>query len=199
MNVAPPDQFLVCIERSGLVEEVRLAEAIAEIAATDPQARSDSNMLAGHLIEQKLLTRWQADNLLQGKSSGFVLGQYKLLGLLGTGHSSSVYLGEHLMTTALRAIKVLPVSRASSAAWMARFSNGAIVGARVSHRNVAGTFDIGLHKKHHYVVIEYVDGSNLHAIVVKQARSSGESRSTLSARRPRRWRICTRSVLSIAT
>jgi serine/threonine protein kinase len=65
----------------------------------------------------------------------------------------------------LRALKVLPVSRVNSAAWFARFCNGAYVATRVSHQNVAGSYDIGVQKKHHFIVMEYVDGANLQTIV----------------------------------
>jgi serine/threonine protein kinase len=167
MNGQTREDFLWCIERSDVVEKNRLAEAVAQIEVADPQAATDCDRLADALIERKLLTRWQVDFLRAGKSSGFILGQYKLLGLLGSGHSSSIFLGEHRMTTALRAIKVLPVSRVSSAAWLARFVNGANAGACVNHRNVAGVFDIGVHRKHHYWVMEYVDGCDLQTTVVK--------------------------------
>ena len=168
MNGQTREQFLSCIERSEVVESSRLSQALAEIEAGDPQAATACDRLADALIERKLLTRWQVDYLRAGKSSGFILGQYKLLGLLGSGYTSSIYLGEHRMTTALRAIKVLPVSRVSSAPWMARFFNGASASAHIKHRNVAGTFDIGVHKKHYYIVMEYVEGESLQTVVAKQ-------------------------------
>jgi serine/threonine protein kinase len=167
MGLQTREQFLWCVERSELVDRNQLAQAVAEIEAVDPHAATDCDRLADALIERKLLTRWQVDNLRLGKSSGFILGQYKLLGLLGSGHTSSIFLGEHLTFRVLRAIKVLPVSRVSSAAWLARFVNGANAGACVNNRNVAGVFDIGVHRKHHYWVMEYVDGCDLQTTVAK--------------------------------
>ena len=41
------------------------------------------------------LTPWQRDMLLQGKHRGFFLKRYKLLGQVGSGGMSTVYLGEH--------------------------------------------------------------------------------------------------------
>jgi hypothetical protein len=96
MNTQTREQFLSCIERSELIDRNQFAQSVAEIDAADPQAADDCDRLADALIERKLLTRWQVDNLRQGKSTGFILGEYKLLGLLGTGHSSSTYLGERL-------------------------------------------------------------------------------------------------------
>jgi serine/threonine-protein kinase len=168
MNSQTRKQFLWCIERSELVERNQLEQAVAEIDAADPQAENDCDRLAAALIERKLLTCWQVENLRQGKSSGFILGRYKLLGLLGSGNSYSVYLAEHLLFRALRAIKVLPVSRVNDASWLARFVNGASLASLVNHRNVAVTHDIGVHKKHHFIVLEYVEGSDLQTIVTKQ-------------------------------
>ncbi len=90
-----------------------LAEALSALKKSDPQAWDDSERMASRLIEAKLLTRWQCDNLLQGKYKAFKLGQYKLMGLLGSGGmSNGVYLAEHHDDAFyLRAIKVLPEKR----------------------------------------------------------------------------------------
>ncbi len=45
--------------------------------------------------------------MLQGKYRGFFLGKHKLLGHLGTGGMSTVYLAEHLLMKHKRAVKVL--------------------------------------------------------------------------------------------
>jgi serine/threonine-protein kinase len=168
MNMQTRDQFLSCVERSELVERNQLAQVVAEIDAANPRAAEDCDRLAAALIERKLLTHWQVDNLRQGKSAGFILGQYKLLGLLGWGHASSVYLAEHLMTSAIRAIKVLPKSRVNNLAWFARFRNEASAGARINHRNVVGAFDMGVHKNHFYVVMEHVEGYDLQSLVERR-------------------------------
>jgi eukaryotic-like serine/threonine-protein kinase len=159
------EQFLWCVERSEVVERNRLAQAVAEIEAADPQALGDCDRLADALIERKLLTRWQTDNLRTGKCSGFILGQYKLLGLLGTGHSSSIYLGEHTRMGALRAIKVLPGSRVNNLAWLARFARDAMTLAKLRHPNIATAFDINSQRRHHYIVLEYIDGRSLQATI----------------------------------
>jgi eukaryotic-like serine/threonine-protein kinase len=168
MNGQTREQFLSCIERSEVVEKNRLAQAVAEIDAADPHAATDCDGLADGLIERKLITRWQADMFRLGKSSGFILGQYKLLGLLGAGHSWSIFLGEHRLFHVLRAIKVLPVRRINNAAWIARFVNGASAASLVNHRNVLGAFDVGVHGKHHFIVMEYVDGCDLQTVVANQ-------------------------------
>src|SRR5580698_2816249 len=103
----PAEKFLDFVEKSNLVDKDQLTQTLDALKQSDPSAFEDGERLAERLIEAKLLTRWQCDSLLKGKYKRFCLGQYKLLGLLGTGGMSSVYLAEHTMMHCLRAIKVL--------------------------------------------------------------------------------------------
>ena len=87
--------------------------AVGTEAALRRQPPADADFVASHLVEAGLITRWQADRLLEGRHKGFFLGKYKLLGHLGTGGMSSVYLAEHVLMQRRVAIKVLPKNRVS--------------------------------------------------------------------------------------
>jgi serine/threonine protein kinase len=162
------EKFLECLERSELVEKDRLTPALAALRESDSGAFDDVERLAAKLVEDKLITQWQGDALLKGKSSGFNLGQYKLLGVLGTGGMSSVYLGEHRMMRCLRAIKVLPVSRVNDSSYLERFRQEAMAAARLNHPNIVQAYDISQHGKYHYIVMEYVEGRDLQNLVKEQ-------------------------------
>jgi eukaryotic-like serine/threonine-protein kinase len=168
MSKIAPEKFIECVERSGLVAKYDLTRVLAIWKGADPAASDDSERFANSLIEAKLLTQWQANSLLLAKSSGFFLGQFKLLNVLGAGRSWSVYLGEHAMTRVLRAIIVLPVSRVNNSPWLARFLRLATATADLKHPNITLAYDINKEKKHHYVVMEYVDGWDLQAFVEDQ-------------------------------
>ena len=88
-------------------------------------------------IEQGLLTRWQCDKLLEKKYKGFFLGKYKLLGHIGTGGMSSVYLAEHTLMRRPRAIKVLPQSRLEDNSYLERFYREAQATAALQRKSQA--------------------------------------------------------------
>lgn len=159
------DKFIECVKRSWLVAEEELRTVLTEWKSADPEVFEVADALAEKMVDAKLLTRWQASALLLGKSTGFFLGPYKLLGPLGTGGSASVFLGEHMPMRTLRAIKVLPVSRVHDSAWLAKFGNEAVAIAKMKHPNIVIGFDFAQHGKYYYIVSEYVDGTDLQASV----------------------------------
>ena len=116
------DTFLDLVQRSGLVEKDQLDAALSELTQQIGQpAPADADQIATHLIEAGLITRWQAERLLDGRYRGFFLGKYKLLDQLGSGGMSRVYLAEHVLMQRRVAIKVLPASRVDDTSYLARF------------------------------------------------------------------------------
>ena len=109
--------------------------------------------------------RWQADKLLAGKHKGFRLGKYKLLGQIGKGGMSSVYLAEHELMKRRVAIKVLPQNRVDDASYLERFRLEARAVARLDDPNIVRAYDIDNEGNTHYIVMEYVEGQDLHQIV----------------------------------
>ena len=102
-------KFLEFVQRSQLVDEDKLKESLLELKAQgDGKLPSDASGVAEHFVNAELLTTWHVEKLMKGKSKGFYLGKYKLLGHLGTGGMSTVYLAQHVLMDQKRAIKVLP-------------------------------------------------------------------------------------------
>src|SRR5690606_16559755 len=92
-------------------------QALERESTESPPVR-DAEGWASKLVAQELLTEWQAGKLLQGKHRGFILGNYRLLALLGKGGMSSVYLAEHRLMRRRCAIKVLPTKHVNSASYL---------------------------------------------------------------------------------
>src|SRR5262245_30426422 len=101
------DQFLEVVRNSALLDETELNAYLERLRAS-AGLPEQVKPLARALVRDGLLTNFQAEQLLQGKSRGFVIsGKYKLLELLGAGGMGSVYLCEHLSMRRRVALKVL--------------------------------------------------------------------------------------------
>lgn len=154
--------FLAVVRKSGLMTEEQLTGATA--AWTDPTLELPDELPAA-LVDAGLLTAWQVKQLRKGKHKGFMLGKYKLLGLLGSGGMSSVYLAENPTIGKKVAIKVLPVSRVEQTSFLARFEREARVAFHLGHQNIARAFDKEQAGSIHFIVMEYVEGIDLYSKV----------------------------------
>ncbi len=169
MTKVTTNKLVDLLRRSNLVDEAKLTAFLEKAAAAHGEAAlEDQNRLAELLIAENLITRWQADKLLAGKHKGFRLGKYKLLGQIGKGGMSSVYLAEHELMKRRVAIKVLPQNRVNDSSYLERFRLEARAVAKLDDPNIVRAYDIDNEGNIHYIVMEYVDGQDLHQIVVGQ-------------------------------
>jgi serine/threonine-protein kinase len=163
------EKFLELFRRSELVESDRIERALADLRQKAGGALTeDVEELASQLVDSGLITRWQADKLLDGKHKGFFLGKYKLLAHLGSGGMSTVYLAEHVHMHRRVAIKVLPQSRVEDSSYLDRFYLEAKAAAALAHPNIITAFDIDNQDKIHFLVMEYVEGRDLQTMVKEQ-------------------------------
>ncbi len=173
------EKFLELLRRSDLVEKDQLDKALEEIEGPQsgavslaaPPQTTDAKLFADKLIAAKLITAWQRDQLLDGKYKGFFLvgKKYKLLGHLGTGGMSSVYLAEHSKMQRLVAIKHLPQNRVNDSSYLAHFYREAQAAAKLDHKNIVRAYDIDHdqdnNKSNHFLIMEYVEGRDLQSLV----------------------------------
>ena len=167
------ESFLAVLKRSGLIPQERLAGLLDEYRQQGVDI-DDSRAIADRLVADELLTRWQADKILQGKHKGFFLGKYRLLRLLGKGGMSSVYLAEHVLMRRRCAIKVLPAKRVHDSSYLGRFHREAQAVAALDHPNIVRAYDVDVdteieqNQEIHFLVMEYVEGRSLHELVVQE-------------------------------
>ncbi len=160
------DTFVDLLYRSGLIEKEQLDLALDLVRSEGGgQLPTDAELLAECLMAQGLITRWQAEKLLEGRHKGFFLKRYKLLDHLGTGGMSSVYLAEHVLMQRRVAIKVLPTKRVEDTSYLERFHREAQAAAALDHRNIVRAYDVDNDGNIHFLVMEYVQGRDLQAIV----------------------------------
>jgi serine/threonine protein kinase len=86
----------------------------------------------------------------------------------------AVYLCEHIHMGRKVALKILPVQQAEDPASLARFYREAKAVARLDHPNIVRAHDIDHDDKLHFIVLEFVDGCNLHDFVRRNGTLSCE-------------------------
>ena len=157
--------FLSLLEKSRIVADDSLKSALTDLADIADGEKVNTEKLAAHLVDSGLITEWHVDKLLGGKYKGFFLGKFKLLGHLGTGGMSSVYLAMHKVSQQTRAIKVLPRKRVSDKSYLERFYREGQAAAALNHPNVVRIYDICNEADTHYMVMEHVKGADLYETV----------------------------------
>ena len=157
--------LLKLLEKSGIADQDELKESLGSLSAKLDGSAVGTQQLTDHLIESGIITQWHAGKLLAGKYKGFFLDKYKLLGHLGTGGMSSVYLAESKNTRKKRAIKVLPKKKVSDKSYLDRFYREGKAAASLNHPNIVRVYDINNSGDTHYMVMEYVQGKDLYETV----------------------------------
>jgi len=163
---ASTEEFLDLVRKSGVTDERRFTDYVTRGRAAKSLA-PDAARMAGLLVRDGILTQFQAEQILQGKWRRFTIGKYKVLERIGSGGMGSVYLCEHKLMRRRVAVKVLPTAKASDPTALERFYREARAVAALDHPNIVHAYDIDQDEQLHFLVMEYVDGSNLQDIVKK--------------------------------
>jgi serine/threonine protein kinase len=91
--------------------------------------------------------------------------EYRLLEKLGEGGMGTVYKALHTRMNRLVALKMLPAERVAHAPSVARFAREIEAVGKLDHPNIVRAFDAGEDDEMHYLVMELVDGVDLHRLV----------------------------------
>jgi serine/threonine protein kinase len=153
-------ELLDLVRRSGLLEERRLNAYLLGRDA-DGGLPADSRRAADELVRDALLTTFHVEQLLLGKWKGFTIGKYKILERVGVGGMGQVFLCEHTLMRRRVAIKVLPPAKAEHPSALGRFYREARAAGSLEHRNIVRTHDVDQDGELHFIVMEFVDGTNL--------------------------------------
>jgi serine/threonine protein kinase len=121
--------------------------------------------LARMLVEKGLLTRFQAEMLLAGRTDGFVLGQYRILEQIGRGGMGRVFKAEHITMNRVVALKVLAPNLTRTDRARKMFEREVRAAAKLVHPNIVTAYDANQTGDRHYLVMEFVDGPNLQELV----------------------------------
>jgi serine/threonine-protein kinase len=155
-------EFLSLLERSRLLPDHQCQRAIERL-----QLRQlDTPVQAAHrLVAQGVLTRYQANRLLEGRRRGLFLDDYKILEILGSGGMGYLYSAEELSTGWKVALKVLSDRHRHHKGMLTRFQLEAEAGLKLQHPNVLRTHAIkqseDIYGVIHFMVMELVRGVSL--------------------------------------
>lgn len=95
-----------------------------------------------------------------------LLPQYEFHSVIGTGGMGAVYLARQAALDRWEAIKVLPASASLDQEEAGRFISEARAMAKLNHAHIAAVHDFGQTTQGHlYLVMEYVNGQDLHALI----------------------------------
>ena len=157
--------FVWDLRRSNLLDRGRLDQIVGEFLAKNPRAEPPA--LSEYLVRQNILTQFQAERLLQGKTQGFVLGPFTLMDALGAGSMGTVYKAQSKTDSNSYAVKVLP----RRSMWNVRIARRKVRSfEQCRHPAVVPFVDVGTAGGMHYLAWPLVEGETLDKIVQEQGR-----------------------------
>src|SRR5262249_27566301 len=147
--------FVGLVLQSGLIPGPRLDTYMRQSWEAAPEGPAD---LARSLVRAGLLTEFQSEQLLYGRSNGFLLGKYLILERLGASRMSTVFLLHHRARHRVVGVKVLSQERAAKPALLERFCREARAAASLDHPNIVRAFDFEETDRGHLLAMEFIDG-----------------------------------------
>jgi len=162
-------EFWKAAIRSGLLDAESLTACWDAIEPTKRDVPEHiDRRLARRAVESKLLTSWQAQQLLARRSTGFKVDRYLLLDMIGQGGMGRVYLARDTRLNRPVALKILSPERLSKPRAIARFEREARVGAQLQHENLVRIYDFGESDGRYFLVMEYIEGKTIANLISQQ-------------------------------
>ena len=96
------------------------------------------------------------------------LGKYEIQTEIGRGGMGIVYRGHDPILRRAVAIKILPPQLTYDTQFVQRFRQEAVLAASLRHPNIVTIFDVGEQDNTHYIVMEYLEGATLEALLPRQ-------------------------------
>jgi serine/threonine protein kinase len=143
--------------RSKLVSQRKYDKVVA-IAGTD-----DEEVIAATLVKSGVITQYQAQQLSAGRTK-LNLGPYLITEFIGQGGMGQVFKGVHDVMGRQCAVKILPLDKLTEES-RASFIHEIRVQAELDSPYIVRAYDAGKDGKVHYLVTEYVPGTDLRKVV----------------------------------
>jgi serine/threonine protein kinase len=161
-KIAPQRRFRDRLIATCLVTSDRLEELEAA-------AQYDDNELARALVREGLLTSFQVKQVQAG-ATGFFVGKYVVLDLIGRGGNGIVFKARHCQPPhqlfALKTIDTRSLHLTDEA--LGRFQREIELVVSLHHPNVVRAYETIQARSHTYLVMEHVEGEDLNAMVKRR-------------------------------
>ncbi|MBY0526458.1 MAG: serine/threonine protein kinase [Gemmataceae bacterium] len=159
--------FVWDLRRSNLIDRGQLDQVVSEFLRKQPRAEPPA--LAEYLVNHNILTQFQADRILQGKTQGLVLGPYTLMDSIGTGSMGTVYKAFSKTDNKWYAVKVLP----RRSMWNVRLARRQVRSfEQFQHAAVVPFVDVGTSGGLHYLAWPLVEGESVEVVVQREGKLS---------------------------
>ena len=161
-------------------DQLDRAEAALRLGTLDQTATAieiSDAQLAKKLVEMGLLTPYQAEQLQEGRSK-LNLGPYIITDFIGQGGMGQVFKATHRIMGRETAVKVLPLSK-STPETIANFNHEVRMQAQLDHPNLVHAYDAGHDGNVHYLVTEFVPGTDLRRLVRSQGPLSMQQAASI--------------------
>lgn len=153
----PKLSFRDAAVRSKLVSQRKYDKVVA-MAGTD-----DEEVVAATLVKSGVITQYQSQQLRAGRTK-LNLGPYRITEFIGQGGMGQVFKAVHDVMGRECAVKVLPLEKLTEES-QASFIQEIRVQAELDSPYVVRAYDAGIDGKVHYLVTEYVPGTDLRKVV----------------------------------
>jgi serine/threonine protein kinase len=168
---APPADPADPIKVADFSDALRKLSCLDERAWAEVRALAErcaaARELAAKLIQSGHLTAYQANLLLQGRGAELTVGPYLLLERLGEGGTGQVFKARHQAMNRMVALKLVRRELLADSEVVGRFYREVAVISRLEHPGIVRAYDAGPAGDTHFLVMEYVEGTDL-ARVVKE-------------------------------
>lgn len=169
---------------SGLVTADQIERAVA--ACREPPkgeppppvlVEVDDTTLAAKLVEQRILTPYQAEQIKAGRTK-LNLGPYTITEFIGQGGMGQVFKGVHQVMGRECAVKVLPIHKSTPES-ISNFTREIRTQAQLDHPNLVRAYDAGRDGNVHYLITEFVAGTDLRRLVRSQGPLTTQQASSV--------------------
>ncbi|WP_417383137.1 protein kinase domain-containing protein [Gimesia sp.] len=158
------EQFVTQLDESGVLSPEEFA-LFQELHGADITTAED---LGKQLVKHKKITKLQAQMVYQGQGNKLRFGNYVIQEKIGSGGMGDVYLAKHRRMFRTVALKLLPTEMAKDQNTIRRFQREVQAAAKLSHANIVTAHDADEVEGMHYLVMEYVEGTDLSELVKQQ-------------------------------